>query len=194
MSGQQLLPEEPTSPVIPSSRTNFASLKARVENVERKMGELRETWMKDIQEHLGKDANMEPMKLEGTLNIQEFDSIELFHDAQMMNKIRRQLSEEVKMLKADIMVELKDELKVELKHEILEELKVEMQEALSKEFGAEKELLRKMKMCFVSASMQAKSTQVNDGDLPETNTESESQEIFSQSQESVSLLAKYRYH
>ena len=82
MSGQQLLPEEPTSPVIPSSRTNFASLKARVENVERKMGELRETWMKDIQEHLGKDANMEPMKLEGTLNIQEFDSMELFHDAQ----------------------------------------------------------------------------------------------------------------
>ena len=91
------------------------------------------------------------------------------------------------------MVELKEELKVELKHEILEDLKVEMKEALSKEFGDEKELLRKIKMCFVSDSLLAKSTQVNDGELPETENDSESQDNDSESQESVSLLAKYRY-
>lgn len=193
MSGQQLLPDEPTSPVIASSRTNFALLKTRVENVERGMAELREKWMQDIQEHLGKDSNVEPMELEGTLNIQEFNSMELLHDAKKMNKMRKQLSEEVNMLKADIMVELKEEVKVELKHEILEDLKVEMKEALSKEFGAEKELLRKMKMCFVSDSLLAKSTQVNDGELPDTENDSESQDNDSQSQESVNLLAKYRY-
>ena len=193
MSGQELLPEEQTSPVIASSRTNFASLKTRGEIVERGMGELRGKWMQDIQEHLGKDSNMEPMELEGTLNIQDFNSMELLQDAQKMNKMREQLSEEVNMLKADIMVELKEELKVELKHEILEDLKVEMKEALSKEFGDEKELLRKIKMCFVSDSLLAKSTQVNDGELPETENDSESQDNDSESQESVSLLAKYRY-
>ena len=77
------------------------------------------------------------------------EPMELLQDAQKMNKMREQLSEEVNMLKADIMVELKEELKVELKHEILEDLKVEMKEALSKEFGDEKELLRKIKMCFL---------------------------------------------
>ena len=141
----------------------------------------------------GEGLQLEPMELEGTLNIQDFNSMELLQDAQKMNKMREQLSEEVNMLKADIMVELKEELKVELKHEILEDLKVEMKEALSKEFGDEKELLRKIKMCFVSDSLLAKSTQVNDGELPETENDSESQDNDSESQESVSLLAKYRY-
>ena len=122
---------------------------------------------------------MEPMQLEeGTLNIQEFNSMELLQDAQKMKKMREELWDDVKMLKADIMVELKEEFKVELKQEIVEELKVEMKEAVSKEFGKEKELLRKMKICFLS----------NDNDIDNQDEESDSQ-----SQESVNLLKEYRY-
>ena len=40
MSGQELLPDEPTSPVIPSRRTNLALLTTRVEILERGMAEL----------------------------------------------------------------------------------------------------------------------------------------------------------
>ena len=168
MSGQELLPDEPTSPVIASRKTNLALLKTRVEILENGMAELKE--------HLGgRDSNMEPMQLEGTLNIQEFNSMELLQDAQKMNKMREELSEEMKILKADMMVDLKEELKKELRQELLEDLKLEMQEALSKEFGQEKELLRKMKMCFLS----------NDNDSEETDD--------SQSQESVSLLEDCRY-
>ena len=113
MSGQELLPEEPTSPVIPSSRSKFAMLKTRVEILEKGMGELRDKWIQDIEEHLGRDTNVEPMEMEGTLNIQEFNSMELLQDARKMNKMREELSLEVKMLKDDIMVELKEDLKVE---------------------------------------------------------------------------------
>ena len=88
MSGQELLPEEPTSPVIPSSRSKFAMLKTRVEILEKGMGELRDKWIQDIEEHLGRDTNVEPMEMEGTLNIQEFDSMELLQDARKMNKMR----------------------------------------------------------------------------------------------------------
>ena len=170
MSGQELLPDEPTSPVIASRKTNLALLKTRVEILENGMAELKE--------HLGgRDSNMEPMQLEGTLNIQEFNSMELLQDAQKMNKMREELSEEMKILKADMMVDLKEELKKELRQELLEDLKLEMQEALSKEFGQEKELLRKMKMCFLSSD--------NDSERQE--------ETDTQSQESVSLLEDCRY-
>ena len=64
MSGQELLPEEPTSPVIPSSRSKFAMLKTRVEILEKGMGELRDKWIQDIEEHLGRDTNVEPMEME----------------------------------------------------------------------------------------------------------------------------------
>ena len=64
-----------------------------------------------------------------------------------------------------------------MKHEILEDLKVEMKEALSKEFGDEKELLRKIKMCFLS----------ND------NESERHEETDSQSQDSVSLLERCGY-
>ena len=184
MSGQELLPD-PISPVIPSRRTDITLMKARVENLEEEMGELRNKWIQDIQQHMARETSVEAMELEGTLNIQEFDSMQLLEDARKMNKMREELSKEVRMLKADIMVELKEELKVELKQEILEDLKVKMEEALSKEIGTEKEILRKMKMCFVSDTMPAKSTQVTDGDLPENENYSED------SQESVSLLEKY---
>ena len=120
---------------------------------------------------------MEPMQLEGTLNIKEFNSMELLQDAMKMNKMREELSEEMKILKADMMVDLKEELKKELRQELLEDLKLEMQEALSKEFGQEKELLRKMKMCFLSSD--------NDSERQE--------ETDTQSQESVSLLEDCRY-
>ena len=145
MSGQELLPNEPTSPVIPSRRTNLALLTTRVEILERGMAEL-------MKEHMGRrDSNMEPaMQLEGTLNIKEFNSMELLQDAMKMNKMREELSEEMKMLKDDMRFELKEELKKELRQEVLADLKLEMKEALSKEFGQEKELLRKMKMCFLS--------------------------------------------
>ena len=185
MSGQELLPEEPTSPVIPSSRSKFAMLKTRVEILEKGMGELRDKWIQDIEEHLGRDTNVEPMEMEGTLNIQEFNSMELLQDARKMNKMREELSLEVKMLKDDIMVELKEDLKVQLKQEIMEDLKVEIKESLSKEIGSEKEILRKMKMCFLADTMPAKSTQINDGELPDNQNDSDSEE-------SVSLLAKYR--
>ena len=170
MSGQELLPDEPTSPVIASRKTNLALLKTRVEILENGMAELKE--------HLGgRDSNMEPMQLEGTLNIKEFNSMELLQDAMKMNKMREELSEEMKILKADMMVDLKEELKKELRQELLEDLKLEMQEALSKEFGQEKELLRKMKMCFLSSD--------NDSERQE--------ETDTQSQESVSLLEDCRY-
>ena len=185
MSGQELLPEEPTSPVIPSSRSKFAMLKTRVEILEKGMGELRDKWIQDIEEHLGRDTNVEPMEMEGTLNIQEFNSMELLQDARKMNKMREELSLEVKMLKDDIMVELKEDLKVQLKQEIMEDLKVEIKESLSKEIGSEKEIQRKMKMCFLADTMPAKSTQINDGELPDNQNDSDSEE-------SVSLLAKYR--
>ena len=179
MSGQELVPDEPSSPVIPTVRkTTLAMLKNRVEVLEKEMA--------GLMGHLGRDSNMEPMQLEeGTLNIQEFNSMDLLQDAQKRKKMREELREDMKMLKADIMVEMKEELKVELKQEILEDLKVKMEEALSKEIGTEKEILRKMKMCFVSDTMPAKSTQVTDGDLPENENYSED------SQESVSLLKKY---
>ena len=171
MSGQELVPDEPSSPVIPTVRkTTLAMLKNRVEVLEKEMA--------GLMGHLGRDSNMEPMQLEeGTLNIQEFNSMELLQDAQKMKKMREELWDDVKMLKADIMVELKEEFKVELKQEIVEELKVEMKEAVSKEFGKEKELLRKMKMCFLSNDNDSQSQEESD----------------SQSQENVSLLAKYRY-
>ena len=160
-------------------------LKTRVEILEKGMGELRDKWIQDIEEHLGRDTNVEPMEMEGTLNIQEFNSMELLQDARKMNKMREELSLEVKMLKDDIMVELKEDLKVQLKQEIMEDLKVEIKESLSKEIGSEKEILRKMKMCFLADTMPAKSTQINDGELPDNQNDSDSEE-------SVSLLAKYR--
>ena len=171
MSGQDLFSDEPTSPVIPSRKTTLALLKTRVEILENGMAELKE--------HLGgRDSNMEPKQLEGTLNIKEFNSMELLQDAMKMNKMREQLSEEMKMLKDDMRFELKEQLKKELRQEVVADLKLEMQEALSKEFGQEKELLRKMKMCFLS----------NDND-----SERQEETDDSQSQESVSLLKGYRY-
>ena len=172
MSGQELVPDEPSSPVIPTVRkTTLAMLKNRVEVLEKEMA--------GLMGHLGRDSNMEPMQLEeGTLNIQEFNSMDLLQDAQKRKKMREELREDMKMLKADIMVEMKEELKVELKQEIVEEVKVEMKEALSKEFGKEKELLRKMKMCFLADD--------NDIDI------NQDEESDSQSEESVNLLEKYR--
>ena len=121
---------------------------------------------------------MEPaMQLEGTLNIQEFNSMELLQDAQKMNKMKEELAEEMEMLKADMKVELKEQLKKELRQELLEDLKLQMEAALSKEFGHEKELLRKIKMCFLS----------NDNDSERH------EETDSQSQDSVSLLERCGY-
>ena len=167
MSGQELVPDEPSSPLIPTVIPTLAMLKNRVEVLEKEMA--------GLMGHLGRDSNMEPMQLEGTLNIKEFNSMELLQDALKMNKMREELSEEMKMLKDDMRFELKEELKKELRQEVVADLKLEMKEALSKEFGQEKELLRKMKMCFLS----------NDNDSEETDD--------SQSQESVSLLKGYRH-
>ena len=177
MSGQDLFSDEPTSPVIPSRKTTLALLKTRVEILENGMAELKEH-MGPGGEMGGRDSNMEPMQLEGTLNIKEFNSMELLQDAMKMNKMREELSEEMKMLKDDMRFELKEELKKELRQEVLADLKLEMKEALSKEFGQEKELLRKMKMCFLS----------NDND-----SERQEETDDSQSQESVSLLKGYRH-
>ena len=70
MSGQELVPDEPSSPVIPTVRkTTLAMLKNRVEVLEKEMA--------GLMGHLGRDSNMEPMQLEeGTLNIQEFNSMQ----------------------------------------------------------------------------------------------------------------------
>ena len=70
-----------------------------------------------------------------------------------------------------------EQLKKELRQELLEDLKLQMEAALSKEFGHEKELLRKIKMCFLS----------NDNDSERH------EETDSQSQDSVSLLERCGY-
>ena len=93
------------------------------------------------------------------------------------SKVKEELAEEMEMLKADMKVELKEQLKKELRQELLEDLKLQMEAALSKEFGHEKELLRKIKMCFLS----------NDNDSERH------EETDSQSQDSVSLLERCGY-
>ena len=103
--------------------------------------------------------------------------MEMLQDAQKMNKMKEELAEEMEMLKADMKVELKEQLKKELRQELLEDLKLQMEAALSKEFGHEKELLRKIKMCFLS----------NDNDSERH------EETDSQSQDSVSLLERCGY-
>ena len=62
MLGQELVPDEPSSPVIPTVRkTTLAMLKNRVEVLEKEMA--------GLMGHLGRDSNMEPMQLEeGTLS------------------------------------------------------------------------------------------------------------------------------
>ena len=163
---------EHCSKICAMFKNSMFELRWRVEILERGMAEL-------MKEHMGRrDSNMEPaMQLEGTLNIQEFNSMELLQDAQKMNKMKEELAEEMEMLKADMKVELKEQLKKELRQELLEDLKLQMEAALSKEFGHEKELLRKIKMCFLS----------NDNDSERH------EETDSQSQDSVSLLERCGY-
>ena len=73
-------------------------LTTRVEILERGMAEL-------MKEHMGRrDSNMEPaMQLEGTLNIQEFNSMELLQDAQKMNKMKEELIDIQNKKLSDIM-------------------------------------------------------------------------------------------
>ena len=139
----------------------------------------------------------------GTLDIQEFDSMQLFQEAQKVNQIRAQFKTEIAQMKQEIMDKSKNDLEVakeQLKDDIMEEVMEDMKKLLKKEMGDDKQILRRMRLCFLPDKKVSKSTQVEDADFPEEEDEEDEEEedmdgdISDDSQESVSLLAEAKKH
>ena len=131
----------------------------------------------------------------GTLDIQEFDSMQLFQEAQKVNQIRAQFKTEIAQMKQEIMDKSKNDLEVakeQLKDDIMEEVMEDMKKLLKKEMGDDKQILRRMRLCFLPDKKVSKSTQVEDADFPEE--EDMDGDISDDSQESVSLLAEAKKH
>ena len=76
----------------------------------------------------------------------------------------------------------------------------DMKKLLKKEMGDDKQILRRMRLCFLPDKKVSKSTQVEDADFPEEEDEEDEEEedmdgdISDDSQESVSLLAEAKKH
>ena len=136
----------------------------------------------------------------GTLDIQEFDSMQLFQEAQKVNQIRAQFKTEIAQMKQEIMDKSKNDLEVakeQLKDDIMEEVMEDMKKLLKKEMGDDKQILRRMRLCFLPDKKVSKSTEVEDADFPEEEDEEEEDmdgDISDDSQESVSLLAEAKKH
>ena len=87
--------------------------------------------------------------------------------------------------------------KEQLKDDIMEEVMEDMKKLLKKEMGDDKQILRRMRLCFLPDKKVSKSTQVEDADFPEEEDEEEEDmngDISDDSQESVSLLAEAKKH
>ena len=90
--------------------------------------------------------------------------------------------------------------KEQLKDDIMEEVMEDMKKLLKKEMGDDKQILRRMRLCFLPDKKVSKSTQVEDADFPEEEDEEDEEEedmdgnISDDSQESVSLLAEAKKH
>ena len=85
----------------------------------------------------------------------------------------------------------------QLKDDIMEEVMEDMKKLLKKEMGDDKQILRRMRLCFLPDKKVSKSTQVEDADFPEEEDEEEEDmdgDISDDSQESVSLLAEAKKH
>ena len=79
----------------------------------------------------------------------------------------------------------------------MEEVMEDMKKLLKKEMGDDKQILRRMRLCFLPDKKVSKSTQVEDADFPEEEDEEEEDmdgDISDDSQESVSLLAEAKKH
>ena len=87
--------------------------------------------------------------------------------------------------------------KEQLKDDIMEEVMEDMKKLLKKEMGDDKQILRRMRLCFLPDKKVSKSTQVEDADFPEEEDEEDEDmdgDISDDSQESVSLLAEAKKH
>ena len=94
------------------------------------------------------------------------------------------LKTEIEKLKSEFLdgamrQQLKDEVKEEIKEDIKKEIREERKK-LKEEADKDKEILRRMKLCFVADKMVSKATQVNDDSFDNSDGDTD---------ESVSLLA-----
>ena len=89
----------PGSPII-YSKNKLAALKERVNILEKDLLGLRATWLRDIAEKTGNnDANQ--FMEEGTMNIEEFNTLELMNDAKKFQQVKEEMSLELKRLKVE---------------------------------------------------------------------------------------------
>ena len=76
-----------------NNQSGKKKIKARVETIEK--------WMADM--HDKEEGNNCQGGAGGTLDIQEFDSMQLFQEAQKVNQIRAQFKTEIAQMKQEIM-------------------------------------------------------------------------------------------